>query len=795
MAILLIVALSAGFFAGLKITKDAMVYTCDEYLDEYNFYDFRIFSTIGFSKGDVAEFEALAEVNAAEGTVTLDALVEVDGKDQVIKLMAIPEKLNLPSFVSGRMPQAENECLADAERFDESDIGKKIIISSGNGQSTLSLLENKEYTIVGLVDTPLYLGIDRGTAGIGNGSINSFLYLPKENFLMDFYTEINVSLREEAEIYTDEYDNLVDDHKASITDLAGRLSNDRYNAILSSMGASAELLGFSAPEVYVLTRSENAGYVSFENDTSIISGVANIFPIFFIMIAILVCITTMTRMVDEERTQIGVLKAMGYSNSKIMAKYLLYAGSATVLGWALGFFICTWILPKIFWFAYRALYGFTDLLYYFSLPLALITLAVSLAGILGSTYISCKRELYDSAANLIRPRSAKNGRRILLERISPLWKRLNFLQKVTLRNMFRYKRRLIMMIVGISCCTALVVTAFGIRDSMVDIGSLQYGNVQKYNIEASFDEENMTDIEASLEKIDMVSSSLFVRSDKIEILGDKNMSSVNLLSFSDREAMTSFWDLHKKDEAVSLPKNSGEAVINNKIAEQMGLSAGDTIEIRCSDMKTYTLKIGGIFDNYIYNYVIISDQAYSELLGEWHPNMIMINTDGDIESTARALTDITGISSVSQLDIIKDNVNSALSCLNYIIWLVVAFSGALAFIVIYNLTNINLAERSREIATVEVLGFYPKETNSYILKENIILSVISSIIGLPLGWIFHKAVMSFVVIDTFAFNIHITLLSYVLSIVCTLSFAFIVNIFMRRHITKINMAESLKAVE
>ena len=794
MAILLIVALSVGFFAGLKITTDSMINTCDNYLREYNFYDYRIYSTMGFSPEDVSEFKALSGVEDAEGTVTADLLATFDNREQAIKVFAMPERINLPSFVEGRIPIADNECLADAERFDKNDIGKKITISETNTDAASSIIKNKEYTIVGLVDSPLYLGIDRGTTNIGNGAISFFIYIPSENFASEFYTEVSVTLNATAEIYTDEYEKNIEDHKSDVTLLATRLANKRYEAILSSISISPQLSGISQPSVYVLTRSENAGYVSFENDTAIISGVANIFPVFFILIAILVCITTMTRMVDEERTQIGVLKAIGFSNSKIMAKYLLYAGSATIIGWAVGFFLCTWILPKIFWFAYEVLYGFTELLYFFSPSLAIITLVVALIGILGSTYISCKKELSDVPANLIRPRSAKTGKRILLERISPLWKRFNFLQKITLRNMFRYKRRLVMMIVGISCCAALVVTAFGIRDSMVGIGSLQYGNVQKYNIEVSFEGEEDNELTEKIKNINGISSYISARNDRVDILGEKNMSSVNLVSFSDNEKITEFWDFHNNDDKVSLPQK-GDALINNKIADEMNVSVGDTIEIRTSDMKTYNVKIGGIFDNYIYNYVMISDETYNELLGSWSADTLFIKASADIESVSRSLTDISTITSVQQLDMIRDNVNSALSCLDYIIWLVVVFSGALAFIVIYNLTNINLAERSREIATVEVLGFYPKETNSYVLRENIILSVIASLIGLPLGWLFHRTVMSFVVIDTFAFNLQITPLSYLLSVVCTVFFAGLVNIFMIRHIAKIHMADSLQAVE
>lgn len=797
MALLLIVALSAGFFAGLKITQDAMVHTGDKFLNEQNFYDFQLLSTLGFTEEDVERVSELSGIGAAEGSYSLDAMVACDGSDRPVKLLALPEEINLPALVGGRMPTAVNECLADDERFGEDDLGTTIRVAEENDESVTSQLAGEEYTIVGLVDSPLYLNLDRGTTGIGSGSLYTFFYLPKENFINEVYTQVNVALLETAEIYSDEYDELIGNHKEEITQLCSQLADERYETLLADNGLTAEMaaqFGINAPETYVLTRDENAGFVSFENDTAIISGIANIFPVFFILIAILVCITTMTRMVDEERTQIGVLKALGFRSGAIMAKYLLYAGSATLIGWAAGFFLCTWGLPKVFWFAYNSLYDFAPLSYLFSPKLAFLTLAVSLIGILGSTFISCRKELSSVPAELIRPRAAKSGKRILLEHITPLWKRLSFLQKITLRNMFRYKRRLIMMLVGISCCAGLVVTAFGVRDSMIDVGELQFESIQKYDMEADFEEGTEDAVCARLDELDAVSGYLTVATHRVDLTGGETLHSVSLMSFRDTDRLADFWDFHSGEETLLCP-GRGEALVNTKVAERLNVSVGDTIEIRNADMQTCTVTVSGIFDNYIYNFVILSEETYADAFGEWEANAALLCVEGDAEETAKALTGIDEVTSVSQLATTKENVDNGLSCLNYIIWLIVLFSGALAFIVIFNLTNINLAERSREIATVEVLGFYPKETDSYVLRENLVLSILASVIGLPLGTLFHRIVMSQIRIDLFEFDIHVTPISYALAFICTVLFAVIVNLFMRRQIEKIPMAESLKAVE
>lgn len=333
-----------------------MVNTGDKFLKQQNFYDFRLFSTLGFTQEEVEHFTKLPEVKAAEGLKTVDALMEYEGESRPFKLFSMPENINLPSLTAGRMPKSDTECLADDVKFQKKDIGTVIRLADDNEESINSQISYKEYTIVGLVDSPLYLGLDRGSTSIGSGAIYGFLYLPEGNFIGEYFTEIDITLKETATIYSDEYETLIERQEEKITTLCKELADKRYEDVLSAQGLTAELakeMGINPPETYVLTRDENAGYVSFENDTAIVSGVANIFPVFFILIAMLVCMTTMTRMVDEERTQIGVLKALGYSNMKIMGKYLLYAGSATVIGWGIGFLICTWGLPLIFWFAYK----------------------------------------------------------------------------------------------------------------------------------------------------------------------------------------------------------------------------------------------------------------------------------------------------------------------------------------------------------------------------------------------------------------------------------------------------------
>ncbi|MDE6412870.1 MAG: ABC transporter permease, partial [Eubacterium sp.] len=343
---------------------------------------------------------------------------------------------------------------------------------------------------------------------------------------------------------------------------------------------------FSDTKTYVLTREENLGYLSFESDTSIASGIANILPIFFIIIAMLVCITTMTRMIDEERTQVGVLKATGCGNGTITGKYLLYSGIATVIGWAIGFFGGTVGIPKVFWFAYRSLYDFAPIKYVFSIKLALGTLGVAIIGILGSSLFSCFRELYSNPAVLIRPLPAASGKRIFLEKFKFFWNRLSFLKKATLRNMFRYKKRLFMMLIGVSCCAGLVLTAFGVRDSMVGIASLQYDTVQKYQMEATYsNEEALKNITSASEIEDYITCQEL----RVEVRNENNttMRAINYYSFdaSNEDMMnklSDYWSFKDGKEEIPLQMNSLEmqpVIISRGIANKLGVSVYDTIRI------------------------------------------------------------------------------------------------------------------------------------------------------------------------------------------------------------------------
>lgn len=802
LALFLILFLSTGFFAGLKITKPAMQRTCDDYLSRQKLYDIRILSSNFLLFSDVRAFSGIEGVATAEGGTGTDAMVEVTSarhetdtgspasagttaQRYALRIQSLQNTVNLPSLTAGRMPETASECLADRRLFSSSDIGKKLMVDTSKSDQAAGFLDTKTFTIVGLCDSPLWLSTSRGSTTIGTGQLDGFLFVPKRAFLSIAFTEIDLTLDSETLHRGEVYESLVETVKDRVTSLAENRSL----------------------HTYVLTREDHSSLISFNNDISIVSGIADLFPLFFALIAMLVCVTTMTRMVEEERTQIGTLKALGFSTAEISAKYLLYAGSAALLGWAVGYFAGTLFIPKVFWLAFSSVYGFARIQYTFSLPLAVMTGAVSITGILLCTWLSVRSELSIRPAGLIRPGVSKSGKRIWLEHITPLWKRLSFLHKIMLRNMLRYKQRLFMMLIGIGCCAALVLTGFGVKDSLIGITDLQYKTIQHYQIEAGVQPSKIEEVTVRLSRIAADSAACPCSLSRVSIKAHKSaMTNVRLYSTDQPESFMSFWTLKTEGQACRFPQ-PGEVLVCTKIAQKLSLSIGDSLIIKDAARRDVTATVSGIFDNYIGNALILNADTLKQQDGEWKPDTLLIRTsdaqmtakDASSETADAALSQqiagIPGVRQISSLSLSKETADKALSCVYYIVLLLILFSGALELIVIYNLTSINLAERSREIATVEVLGFYPKETDSYVLQENLVLSLIASFIGLPLGTLFHRAVMSRILVDNMVFLTRIRPVSYVLAILITNLFAYMVNLLMRKRIRAIPMAESLKAVE
>lgn len=565
--------------------------------------------------------------------------------------------------------------------------------------------------------------------------------------------------------------------------------------------AQSKIDEIEKPETYVLDRNTNVGYVCLKNDSGVVKGIANVFPVFFFLVAALICMTTMNRMVEEQRTQIGVLKALGFSEGKIMGKYLFYSGSAAISGTLIGYVLGIHFFPLVIITAYGIVYKMGGIYYVSDLPLALVSLTVAVFCSVGTTWLSCHKELKEVAADLMRPKAPKAGKRVFLEHVPFIWKRLKFLQKVSVRNIVRYKKRFFMMVIGISGCTALLVMGFGVRDSVVAVADQQYEEIQLYDIGVTLKAGKMPG-EADLKSLDSVlenenAAGMYAMEKTIDLVTDKGTKSIHMVAVENPDEVGDFISLHtKKQEPIAYPKE-GEAVLSKKVAETYAVKKGDTILLRDSDNNEMHLKVTGICENHIYNYVYIAPESYEKQIGDvvFKNVYVRLPDASDIHEVSAALMKADGVTAVTVNSDMLSRISQMMSCMNYIVIIIIICAGALAFIVLYNLNNINITERVREIATIKVLGFYPKETASYVFRENMVLTAIGCGLGLILGKWFHRFVMGEIQIDMVSFNVQINAVSYLFSVLLTMGFAWIVNCMMTGKLERINMAESLKSID
>lgn len=1038
LAILAIVALGVGLFAGLKITRPQMVATAQSYLEEKQFFDYRLLSTWGFEDQDVETFAGQEGVLAAQGAYSFDILCrDASGNESVLKAHSMTEGINGLQLLAGRMPEKASECVVDGNLFSEAQIGEKILLSIGNAPEDLENFKYQEYIIVGTVQSSYYIQFERGNTSLGNGKIAGFMYLLPEGFDSEYFTEIFVKFQENFDLYSEDYEDFLEEKEPVWEDLVQDQADKRYadtvaeawaeiadaryeleeeqskaqveladaweelseahaeltdgeqqladareeisdaweeiaareqeladgeqellskeqelqeaarelsdgqeqydknkeevenrkvelegQAVQIDMAlaagfmtpeaaaaakaqieagkqmlseadrelfaafvelnsaaeqiqegnmqlvqareeladgrrqlekarsdlqdaelelpekeqelvdgwaeyeeglkeyregvqeletevaeawaeiadAEAEIADLEEPRTYVLGRNTNVGYVCFESDSAIVDGIADIFPVFFFLVAALVCMTTMNRMVEEQRTQIGVLKALGYSQRKIMFKYVFYSGSAALIGAVAGFMIGTWFFPWVIWYAYGIMYDMTSLQYVFDGKLALICLAVSLVCSIGTTWLSCRYALGEVAAQLMRPKAPKAGKRVLLERIPFLWNRLKFLHKVSVRNIFRYKKRFFMMIIGISGCTALLVTGFGVRDSVTNVARKQYDEIHVYDVAAVYAQEpdsiRKEELTQTLEPY--ASAWTFASELSLDLYTEDSLKSLNVIILQNPQEGENFVSLHHMaGNPVAYP-GKDQVVICRSIAEDYDLRVGDHIRLRGESGADMEVQISGICENFIYHYIYLDAGTFREQTGEepeFKSVFVTVDEGADVYSMSAALMGLEDVSSVTINDDMKARINSMMGSIDSIVLVIVLCAAALAFIVLYNLTNINITERIREIATVKVLGFYKKETASYVFRENTILSFIGAALGLILGYFMHQFVMSQVTVDMVTFDVHVQPLSYCYSFLLTLVFAWLINRLMTGKLEKIDMAESLKSVD
>ena len=556
--------------------------------------------------------------------------------------------------------------------------------------------------------------------------------------------------------------------------------------------------------LYTLTRHENSGLVNFDSNTESISSIANIFPLMFFLVSALVSLTTMTRMVEEQRGQSGTLRALGYSKWDVMKQYIVYVVFATFFACVLGIVVGTQFFPRIIYYLYNLMLFQVDAptVIYFSWIDAFETVFISVFVILAVTLFVCISELNLMPAVLMRPKAPKIGKRIFLERITWLWRRLSFNQKVTMRNIFRYKKRFFMSVIGIAGCTALIITGFGIKTSVSQVVDKQYKDVFTYDylvrMENSVSTNTAQDYQEDLLNRSEVSNIEYVYNKSVNLLKNKEDLYGSLIVYQSMDNMKNFVNFNDYQTHKELTLDDEGIILTAKAAELLGVEKDDTIDIELDETK-YNVKISGITENYFMNYVYMSQTLYETLTEQdLKVNNAFLIVKDDQTSNIKTLEDYMkdkGYGNLSDMSSVGEEFDKQVQSVNLVVIILIVCAGALNFIVLYNLTNINIQERKSEIATIKVLGFRRKEVYDYIFRENILLSVIGSMFGIILGYFLHKFIIITVELDMTMFVRQIDIMSYIYAIIMTLGFTYLINFSMRHVLNKVNMVESLKSIE
>lgn len=761
-SILVIVLLGVGFFAGIRAVAPDMKNTLDNYYEKTNMYD--IFITSNYGIREEVEKKLEEKYNVETG-YSFDAIT-TKKEDYATKIISYnkEDKINTPKLIKGKMPEKVDEVVVDNDFRSEIKIGDKITIDS-------NLINNKTVTVTGYVESPLYISTERDSTNLLSGTIDYYLYMNETNIISPVKTTAYINLAAEESRFSKKYEDTV---KKAKTDIRKTLQEEKV----------------TGEEWYVLDIDSNAGFYQYEQDTERIDNVAKVFPLVFFIVAILICLTTMTRMVEEERSQIGTLKSLGYKDSAIMFKYILYATLATIIGSIIGVVIGYRLLPELCFEMYKNMYRLGDIKLSYYASLTFQGMIIALLCTLGATIYTCRKTLKESPANLLRPVAPAAGKRVLLERIPIIWNHLSFSHKVTVRNVFRYKKRFLMTIIGIAGCTGLILAGFGLKDCIVKMVPHQYEEIFSYQAKIALNEEKTNETINKIKENKKIKDILEVQEEAVTIDNkDTNQSVTLVIPKEDPDGFIKLQD-RKTNEHYNL--NNG-IIITEKLANLLEVEENDVLKFTGTDK--YEKKIAHITENYLFHYIYLPKSEYQE--DEYNTVLVKTKnmTEKEEKEFASKLKEIPGVSSITFTSSTRHIFDDTMDNFAYVSLILIVSAGALAFVVLYNLSSVNISERRRELATIKVLGFYDKEVYQYINRENTILTLIGILLGLGIGNILTMYIIKTCEIDMLMFDPTIALASYIYAILITAAFAILVNVILYFSLKKIDMIESLKSVE
>ena len=815
LSIFAISALGCAFFAGIRAASPDMIEAGDRLFERDNLSDLTVMSSQGLTEDDINAMRAMPQVEMVQPELSMDAMMTTqNGEEQNVHLISLPIKepeerpvgfnlpsydidteaqtlVNVPELTSGRLPLTDKEVALDDQLLStlQLDLGDYVTFRTDSG--------SVELRVVGGVFSPKYVGIfERGNSTIGNGSSDGFAYaggnalgklgskLPIAALLQTTYTQAEVVLKkpEGLSSFSQEYDDLVAE------------ASDAIEAYGETVDGSW----------YVDDRSANAGYSDYRDNTERIAAVGDVFPLIFFIVAALVSLTTMTRMVEEQRIEMGTLKALGYNTFTIACKYMLYAGVACVSGGMIGCVIGFKLFPGVILSAYSIMYRIPDIQMPFRPDIAWASILSILACTGLATLAASGMSLKEVPATLMRPKAPKAGKRVILERIPFLWKRFNFTWKVTVRNILRYKKRFFMSIVGIAGSCSLLVTGFGVKKSIFGIVDLQFNDIWQMDIQAYTYEplprEEMENLLESNPAYAQATSVMYCNDTICDAQSEEQRTgNVHVLAVRDNGELQGKIQLREMD-GTPLTLGDDGAIITYKLAEIFDLEAGDTFSV-ISGGQSYEVTISAIAESYVHHYVYMSEAYYQKVFDKTlEYNGFMLNlaeglTEVDRNQVMEDLLKESRMYTVQELISLYEDMNNTLGVLNYVTLVLIVGSALLTFVVMLNLTNINLGERKRELATLRVLGFYDKEMYQYIFRENNTLAVVGAAVGLAFGKVMHTFVIRTCEVDLVMFVRDAGTASYCYSFLLTVVFSMLVNLMMRKKVRSIDMVESLKSAE
>lgn len=791
--------LGVGFYAGIQSSSPDMLKTLDNFYDENNVYDISVISNVGLTEDDLLKLSKIKNVELAINIQEKDTYLEIEENNYVVKLIEYNSQMNNVYIKEGRLPKNNNEVSVDNALLENNNLklGDNITI------------DGKKYSIVGNVISPLYFSAERPNSNLGSGKVDYYIYVYNGSLDLEAYSNIYMTVKGAKKYLTnsDSYKKLINNVKKDIDLIKDKQQDIRYDELYSDIIETSEMYGISIdeskfikPKWYIYDRLDNTSYKELINASDNLKKIGNIFPIIFFAISVLVSLISMMRMIEEDRVENGTLKSLGYNSFHITLKYVIYSLLATTIGSSVGAIFGSYMIPSVIWNIYKKIFFIPKFIYLLKSDYNALGLWICILCICGTSVIVCIKNLREVPANLMRPKAPKSGKKILLERINFIWKKLKFSDKITIRNIFRYKSRVITTILGIAGCTALILAGFGLKDSIKDVTDFQFNNIIKYDKMLMTNESiNQIDIEKELLNDDKVENYTNVNTQNIKVLFNDEEQEVTMITPDDFNSISksiSLIDLKTNNVIDNISDNS--CIISEKTAKLLDIDVGDKISLLDNDNNKYDIKVSYIIKNYINQYIYINKNTYNNLFKDYKINSILISLkdedknskefDKKYISNGYALTIVDN-------DDIKSSMNDMLSSIDSIVAILIIAAASLAFVVLYNLSNINISERKREIATLKVLGFYPSEVDKYINRETVLLTILGIGIGLLFGSYLSHFIISTCEPDYIMFDRHVYTLSYFYSLFITVIFTIVVTIVTHFNLKKINMVTSLKNVE